>query len=49
MIRETARCSHEEQAVVGWLQGRMEWGPRSLGSRSSSPTRATARTGSAST
>jgi len=34
MIRETARCLHEEQAVVGWLQGRMEWGPRSLGARS---------------
>ena len=23
----------EEQAVVGWFQGRMEWGPRSLGAR----------------
>jgi carbamoyltransferase len=34
MIRETARVLDEEQAVVGWLQGRMEWGPRSLGSRS---------------
>ncbi len=34
MIRETARQLHEEQAVVGWFQGRMEWGPRSLGSRS---------------
>ncbi|MGH0029751.1 MAG: carbamoyltransferase family protein, partial [Myxococcota bacterium] len=34
MIRETARLIHEEQAVVGWFQGRMEWGPRSLGSRS---------------
>ena len=34
MIRETARLLHEEQAVVGWFQGRMEWGPRSLGSRS---------------
>ena len=34
MIRETARCLHEDQAVVGWLQGRMEWGPRSLGARS---------------
>jgi carbamoyltransferase len=34
MIRETARRIHADQAVVGWLQGRMEWGPRSLGSRS---------------
>ena len=34
MIRETARLLAEEQAVVGWFQGRMEWGPRSLGSRS---------------
>ena len=34
MIRETARQLDEEQAVVGWFQGRMEWGPRSLGSRS---------------
>jgi carbamoyltransferase len=34
MIRETARALDEEQAVVGWFQGRMEWGPRSLGSRS---------------
>jgi carbamoyltransferase len=34
MIRETARLLHDEQAVVGWFQGRTEWGPRSLGSRS---------------
>ena len=34
MIRETARALDEDQAVVGWFQGRMEWGPRSLGSRS---------------
>ena len=34
MIRETARQMNEEQAVIGWFQGRMEWGPRSLGSRS---------------
>ena len=34
MIRETAHALSEEQAVVGWFQGRMEWGPRSLGSRS---------------
>jgi carbamoyltransferase len=33
-IAETARLLDEEQAVVGWFQGRMEWGPRSLGSRS---------------
>ncbi|MEM7413192.1 MAG: carbamoyltransferase [Myxococcota bacterium] len=34
VIRETSRLLSEEQAVVGWFQGRMEWGPRSLGSRS---------------
>jgi carbamoyltransferase len=34
MIAETARCLDEDQAVVGWFQGRLEWGPRSLGSRS---------------
>ena len=34
MIHEVARRIHEGQAVVGWLQGRMEWGPRSLGMRS---------------
>jgi len=34
MIQETARLLDEEQAVVGWFQGRMEWGPRALGSRS---------------
>jgi len=34
MIRETARAMDEDQAVVGWFQGRMEWGPRSLGARS---------------
>jgi carbamoyltransferase len=34
MIRETARLLDQEQAVIGWFQGRMEWGPRALGSRS---------------
>jgi carbamoyltransferase len=34
MIAETARVLDQEQGVVGWFQGRMEWGPRSLGSRS---------------
>jgi carbamoyltransferase len=34
MIRETARVLAEGDSVVGWFQGRMEWGPRSLGSRS---------------
>ena len=34
MLRETARRLDEDQAVIGWFQGRMEWGPRSLGSRS---------------
>jgi carbamoyltransferase len=30
---ETAKCL-EQEMVVGWFQGRMEFGPRSLGSRS---------------
>jgi carbamoyltransferase len=34
MIRESARRLEEDQAVIGWFQGRMEWGPRALGSRS---------------
>jgi carbamoyltransferase len=34
MIDETARRLSDDQAVVGWFQGRLEWGPRSLGSRS---------------
>jgi carbamoyltransferase len=34
MIEETARRLDADQAVVGWFQGRLEWGPRSLGSRS---------------
>ena len=34
MIREVASAMDEQQAVVGWFQGRLEWGPRSLGSRS---------------
>ncbi|GAG49029.1 unnamed protein product, partial [marine sediment metagenome] len=34
MIETTARRLADEQAVVGWFQGRLEWGPRSLGSRS---------------
>jgi carbamoyltransferase len=34
MLRETARQLADEQAVVGWMQGRLEWGPRSLGMRS---------------
>ena len=33
MIEEVSRLL-SEQAVVGWFNGRMEWGPRSLGSRS---------------
>jgi carbamoyltransferase len=33
LFRETARHIADEQ-VVGWFQGRMEWGPRALGSRS---------------
>ena len=31
--RETARLL-AEGAVIGWFQGRMEWGPRALGNRS---------------
>ncbi|MBW2362969.1 MAG: carbamoyltransferase [Deltaproteobacteria bacterium] len=34
MIAEVARRLADDQAVVGWFQGRMEWGPRSLGARS---------------
>lgn len=33
MIRQTAQALAEEKAV-GWLQGRMEFGPRALGGRS---------------
>ncbi len=33
MIRTTARCLAQQDAV-GWFQGRMEFGPRSLGARS---------------
>jgi len=33
LLRETARLI-AGQNVVGWFQGRMEWGPRALGNRS---------------
>lgn len=33
LCRKTARAIAEGQ-VVGWFQGRMEWGPRALGNRS---------------
>ena len=33
LIRETAKRI-EEQNVIGWFQGRMEYGPRALGNRS---------------
>ena len=33
LVREVARLLNEGQ-VVGWFQGRMEWGPRALGNRS---------------
>lgn len=33
LLREAARLI-AEQHVVGWFQGRMEWGPRALGNRS---------------
>src|SRR5215469_4985774 len=31
---ETTACAIAEGQVVGWFQGRMEWGPRALGNRS---------------
>ncbi|MCW5830030.1 MAG: carbamoyltransferase [Deltaproteobacteria bacterium] len=34
LVRETARLLDEEQAVIGWMQGKMEFGPRALGNRS---------------
>jgi len=39
LVKKTARLIFEND-VVGWFQGRMEWGPRALGSRSilSNPT-----------
>lgn len=33
LIKTTAKLMYENQ-VVGWFQGRMEWGPRALGARS---------------
>ena len=33
LLRETAQAIADGQ-VVGWFQGRMEWGPRALGNRS---------------
>jgi carbamoyltransferase len=33
MVKEIAKLIHENN-VIGWFQGRMEWGPRALGSRS---------------
>jgi len=33
LLKRTAKLL-EEQNVVGWYQGRMEWGPRALGNRS---------------
>ena len=33
LIQETAKAI-ADGAVVGWFQGRMEWGPRALGNRS---------------
>ena len=33
LCRKTAECVAEGK-VVGWFQGRMEWGPRALGNRS---------------
>ena len=33
LLKTTARCI-DQQDVIGWFQGRMEYGPRALGSRS---------------
>lgn len=33
LLKTTARLVHHKN-VVGWFQGRMEWGPRALGNRS---------------
>ena len=33
MLETTAKLI-SEQNVVGWFQGKMEWGPRALGNRS---------------
>jgi carbamoyltransferase len=33
LIKTTAKLINEDN-VIGWFQGRMEWGPRALGSRS---------------
>jgi len=33
LLKETAKLISEKN-VVGWFQGRMEWGPRALGNRS---------------
>jgi carbamoyltransferase len=33
LVNETARLIFEDN-VIGWFQGRMEWGPRALGNRS---------------
>ncbi len=33
LVRRTARAI-ADQKIVGWFQGRMEWGPRALGNRS---------------
>ena len=33
LIKKTAKLINEDN-VIGWFQGRMEWGPRALGSRS---------------
>jgi len=33
LIKKTAKLIYEDN-VIGWFQGRMEWGPRALGSRS---------------
>jgi len=33
LVKLTAKLLHES-SVIGWFQGRMEWGPRALGARS---------------
>ncbi len=34
LVKKVAHLIEKDQAVIGWFQGRMEFGPRSLGNRS---------------
>ena len=33
LIKKTAELIYENK-IIGWFQGKMEWGPRALGNRS---------------